>query len=210
MTPRFLALGDSYTIGEGVDAEERWPAQLARRLRAQGIAIGEPEVIARTGWTTDELAAAIEAAQPQPPHALVSLLVGVNNQYRGRPLDEYARQFGGLLATAIAQAGGDAARVVVVSIPDWGTTGFARAEGRDAQATAAAIDAFNEVAREAALAAGAAFVDVTTVSREAGDAPAMLVADALHPSAAQYALWAEEILPAAKRALGERGLRAEG
>ena len=201
MTPRFLALGDSYTIGEGVATEERWPAQLARRLRAQGLAIGEPEVIARTGWTTDELATAIDAAAPQPPHALVSLLIGVNNQYRGRPLDEYAAQFGALLATAIAQAGGESGRVVVVSIPDWGTTGFARAEGRDAAAIALAIDAFNAVARDATLGAGAAFVDVTTVSREAGDAPAMLVADALHPSAAQYALWVEEILPAAMRAL---------
>lgn len=202
---RFLALGDSYTIGEGVAAEERWPAQLARRLRAQGIAIDEPEIIARTGWTTDELAAAIEAAEPQPPHALVSLLIGVNNQYRGRPLDQYAEQFGALLATATAQAGGRAGRVVVVSIPDWGVTGFARTEGRDAQAIGIEIDAFNASARAATLAAGAAFVDVTTISREAGAAPAMLVADALHPSAAQYALWVEEILPVARR-----GLRAEG
>jgi lysophospholipase L1-like esterase len=201
-TPRFLALGDSYTIGEGVDAQERWPAQLARRLRALGIAIGEPEVIARTGWTTDELAAAIRAEAPQPPHALVSLLIGVNNQYRGRPLEEYAAQFDALLATAIEQAGGDSGRVLVVSIPDWGVTGFARTEGRDAGEIANAIDTFNATAREATIAAGAAFVDITAVSREAGDAPTMLVADRLHPSAAQYALWVENILPVAKRGLG--------
>lgn len=198
---RYLALGDSYTIGEGVDAGERWPAQLVRRLHALGIAIDEPAVIARTGWTTDELAAAIEAATPEPPHALVSLLIGVNNQYRGRPLEEYADQFDALLAFAIAEAGDDARRVVVVSIPDWGVTGFARSEGRDARAIADAIDAFNARASAAALAAGAAFVDVTRISREAGDAPSMLVADRLHPSAAQYALWVEEILPAAMRAL---------
>ena len=198
---RYLALGDSYTIGEGVDAGERWPAQLVRRLHALGIAIDEPAVIARTGWTTDELAAAIEAATPEPPRALVSLLIGVNNQYRGRPLEEYADQFDALLAFAIAEAGDDARRVVVVSIPDWGVTGFARSEGRDARAIADAIDAFNARASAAALAAGAAFVDVTWISREAGDAPSMLVADRLHPSAAQYALWVEEILPAAMRAL---------
>jgi lysophospholipase L1-like esterase len=200
-TPRFLALGDSYTIGEGIEADERWPAQLARRLRAQGVAIGDPQVIARTGWTTDELAAAIETADPQPPHALVTLLIGVNNQYRGRALDEYAIQFDALLAIAIAQAGGRAGRVVVVSIPDWGTSGFARNEGRDAHAIGHAIDAFNAAAREHALAAGAAFVDITGISREAGDAASMLVADRLHPSAAQYALWVEEIVPVARQIL---------
>lgn len=199
---RFLALGDSYTIGEGVDADERWPAQLARRLRALGIAIDDPVVIARTGWTTDELAAAIDAAAPRPPHALVSLLVGVNNQYRGRPLAEYATQFADLLAVAVAQAGCDASRVVVVSIPDWGVTGFARAEGRESRAVALAIDAFNASAREATLAAGARFVDITGVSREAGDQAAMLVADRLHPSAAQYALWVEEIVPVVAARLG--------
>ena len=202
--PRFLALGDSYTIGEGVEVEERWPVQLTRRLRAQGIAIADPQVIARTGWTTDELAQAIQAAAPQPPHELVSLLIGVNNQYRGRALDEYAMQFESLLAIATAQAGGRAGRVVVVSIPDWGTTGFARNEGRDAQAIARAIDAFNATAREATRAAGAAFVDITGVSREAGDSVSMLVADRLHPSAAQYALWVEEIIPVARQVLGER------
>jgi lysophospholipase L1-like esterase len=201
--PRFLALGDSYTIGEGVEADERWPAQLARRLRAQGIAIGDPQVIARTGWTTDELAAAIGTAAPRPPHALVTLLIGVNNQYRGRALDEYAIQFDALLALAIAQGGGHAGRVVVVSIPDWGVTGFARTEGRDAQAIGREIDAFNAAARGSALAAGAAFVDITGLSRDAGDAASMLVADRLHPSAAQYALWAEEIVPLARRVLRE-------
>lgn len=206
-TRRYLALGDSYTIGEGVEAAERWPAQLVRRLRALGIGIEEPAVVARTGWTTDELAAAIETATPEPPHALVSLLIGVNNQYRGRALEEYAEQFDQLLAIAIAQAGEDARRVVVVSIPDWGVTGFARAEGRDARAIADAIDAFNARARAASLAAGAAFVDITGVSREAGDSPAMLVTDRLHPSAAQYALWVEEILPAARRALATTGSR---
>ncbi|NCT66949.1 MAG: SGNH/GDSL hydrolase family protein [Rhodanobacteraceae bacterium] len=200
-TAAFLALGDSYTIGEGVDADERWPAQLARRLRARGVAIDDPQVIATTGWTTDELAAAMDAATFAPPYALVTLLIGVNNQYRGRELANYRIEFGALLARAIALAGGDARRVVVVSIPDWGVTRFARAQGRDAPRIAAEIDAFNDVAREVATASGAAFVDVTAKSRDAGDADAMLVGDGLHPSAAQYARWTDLILPAAEQAL---------
>jgi len=96
-TRSYLALGDSYTIGEGVPAEGTWPFQLAAALRARGIALDDPQVIATTGWTTDELAAAIDAAAPQGPYALASLLIGVNNQYRGRPLAEYRQQFEQLL-----------------------------------------------------------------------------------------------------------------
>jgi len=202
----YLALGDSYTIGEGVAADERWPAQLARRLRALGIALADPAIVATTGWTTDELAAAMDAATFTPPYALVSLLIGVNNQYRGRALDEYRGEFAALLARAGALAGSPA-RVFVVSIPDWGVTRFARGQGRDAAQVGAAIDAFNAAARAIATAAGIPFVDVTTASREAGDGEAMLVADGLHPSAAQYALWTDEIVPVA-RALLEKAVPA--
>jgi lysophospholipase L1-like esterase len=199
---RFIALGDSYTIGEGVAPDERWPAQLARRLRAHGVAIGEPEVIATTGWTTDELAGAMDGHAFVPPYALVTLLIGVNNQYRGRPLANYRDEFSALLARAIELAGACAQRVVVVSIPDWGVTRFAQEQGRDAHEIAAAIDAFNTAACAITIAHGAAFVDVTALSREAGDAPAMVVADGLHPSAAHYAEWTDRILPAALLALG--------
>jgi lysophospholipase L1-like esterase len=198
---RFLALGDSYTIGEGVAAGDGWPAQLARRLRALGSAIGDPDVVARTGWTTDELAAAMDARTFVPPYALVTLLIGVNDQYRGGELADYAGGFARLLGRAIALAGGDARRVVVLSIPDWGVTRFARAQARDAAQVAAAIDAFNAAAGRQVADAGAAFVDVTAISREAGDGDAMLVGDGLHPSAAQYALWADAAIPAARRAL---------
>jgi lysophospholipase L1-like esterase len=202
----FLALGDSYTIGEGVAAHERWPAQLVRRLRAEGFDIGEPDLVATTGWTTDELAAAIAARSFAPPYALVSLLVGVNNQYRGRGLDEYAAQFAALLDTATALAGGDAQRVVVVSIPDWGTTPFAAASGRDVARIAFEIDAFNETARRLAAARGAHFVDVTPLSRsQPPAAQAWLVDDGLHPSAAQYAAWTERIVAAARAALTRAG-----
>jgi lysophospholipase L1-like esterase len=142
----------------------------------------------------------MDAATFAPPYALVSLLIGVNNQYRGRPLDEYRAQFGALLGRAVALAGSPA-RVFVVSIPDWGVTRFARAEGRDGAAVGAEIDAFNAAARAIAADAGIPFVDVTAASRDAGDAEAMLVADGLHPSAAQYALWTDEIVPVARALL---------
>jgi lysophospholipase L1-like esterase len=199
-TATFLALGDSYTIGEGVAADERWPAQLTRRLGALGIAVAEPLIVARTGWTTDELSAAMDATSFAPSYDLVTLLIGVNNQYRGRTLDNYRDEFAVLLARACALSRRGAHGVVVVSIPDWGVTRFAR--DRDARQIAADIDAFNAAARATSGTAGVGFVDVSAASRGAGDADAMLVGDGLHPSAAQYALWTDEILPAARSALG--------
>ena len=196
---RFLALGDSYTIGEGVAPEERWPAQLAAALRTRGTSVADPQVIARTGWTTDELDAAIDDASPRGPYGLVTLLIGVNDQYRGGSAADYGPRFEGLLGRAIGFAGGDASHVVVVSIPDWGVTPFA--EGRDRARIASEIDAFNAAAREATAAAGARWVDVTAASREAGADPEMLVGDGLHPSGRQYARWTELILPAAAEAV---------
>lgn len=192
-----LALGDSYTIGEGVAASERWPVQLAEHLREDGVDIADPKIVAKTGWTTDELSAAMDAEALDPPYALVTLLIGVNNQYRGRPLDEYRVQFRGLLQRAVELAGGDAERVVVVSIPDWGVTPFARVERRDTREVAAQIDAFNTVANTEVEHAGARWVDVTGISRSA-DARDELVADGLHPSGAQYTRWTEAILPVAR------------
>jgi lysophospholipase L1-like esterase len=185
-TPRYLALGDSYTIGESVDPGERFPAQLARALH-----LGEPQIIARTGWTTDELNAAIDAAKPQGPFDLVTLLIGVNNQYRGRSEDEYRTQFAALLQRAVGFAGGDASRVIVVSIPDWGVTPFA--EGRDRAKIAREIDQFNAINREEAQRAGAKWVDITPISR--GSDAALVTGDGLHPSGKQYAEWVTRIAP---------------
>ncbi|QNU14686.1 SGNH/GDSL hydrolase family protein [Thermomonas sp. XSG] len=193
---RYLALGDSYTIGEGVEDAGRWPAQLAARLRDAGITIDEPRIIATTGWTTDELAAAMDAAEPLGDWDFVSLLIGVNNQYRGRSVDEYVGEFHRLLRRAITLAGGRAQRVLVLSIPDWGVTPFAHASGRDRRAIADDLDAYNAAARELCLAEGVAFVDITAISRT-GEAAGMLAEDGLHPSAAQYARWAEAALPVA-------------
>ncbi|WP_372363158.1 SGNH/GDSL hydrolase family protein [Xanthomonas sp. NCPPB 1325] len=202
---RYLALGDSYTIGEGVDPAQRWPVQLVEGLRAHGWPVQAPQIIATTGWTTDELQAGIDAAAPQGPYDLVSLLIGVNNQYRGLALDDYCSQFDALLQQAIALAGGHAARVLVLSIPDWGLTPFARAQGRDAGLIAAQIGAFNGVAAERCGERAVRFIDITATSRDGGDAIAMLVDDGLHPSAAMYARWAAVALPAARDALGALG-----
>ncbi|KRE85669.1 lysophospholipase [Rhodanobacter sp. Soil772] len=194
----WLALGDSYTIGEAVAARERWPAVLAQRLHHGGMPIDEPQIVAVTGWTTDELAQGMDAAALLPPYDLVTLQIGVNNQYRGRPASDYRAQFVGLLDRAIALAGDRAARVVVASIPDWGVTRFAREQGRDRARIAAELDAYNALARAETERAGAGFVDITGISRRH---PELLADDGLHPSAAQHALWVEAIEPAVRAAL---------
>lgn len=201
----FLALGDSYTIGEGVREAERWPMQLAALLRARGVAIDEPHIIATTGWTTDELDAGIDAAHALTPiatdQALVSLLIGVNNQYRGRSLDEYEAQFAALLERAIGFAGSEPDRVIVLAIPDWGVTPFAIQSGRDRAQIADQLDAFNAAAQRITDSRGARFLDTAPVSRERGGETAMLAEDGLHPSGAMYAHWAEAALTAAISAL---------
>ncbi|UKE65142.1 SGNH/GDSL hydrolase family protein [Xanthomonas graminis] len=198
---RYLALGDSYTIGEGVADAGRWPLQLAAALRRDGIAIADPQIVATTGWTTDELAAGIDAAAPQGPFALVTLLIGVNNQYRGRALDAYCEQFAALLHRALGFADGQPRRVLAVSIPDWGATAFAQPPAHDPALIGKQIDAFNAAAQACCQAHAVRFVDITAASREGGGSAAMLAADGLHPSAAMYARWTGLLLPAARDAL---------
>jgi lysophospholipase L1-like esterase len=194
---RFLALGDSYTIGENVDSASRWPVQLAKALRARKVNLADPEIVARTGWTTDELAAGILVASPSGPYDLVSLLIGVNNQYRGRDAERYRAELKSLFAQAVEFAGGHASRVIVLSIPDWGVTPFAA--GRDRAKIAGEIDRFNAIGHEESRAAGAHWVDVTPASRE--EHAGWIGADGLHPTAAQYARWVELALDAAAAAL---------
>ena len=197
----YLALGDSYTIGEGIDEAGRWPLQLAAALREDGIALADPRIIATTGWTTDELSAAIDAAGPLGRFGFVSLLVGVNNQYRGRDLDNYRAEFDALLVRAAGFAGDRADRVLVLSIPDWGVTPFAAGTGRDLATIARELDDYNAAARALCEARGIAFVDITQLSRQLGADPMMLAADGLHPSAAMYAQWTRLALPVARRLL---------
>jgi len=196
-----LALGDSYTIGTRVTQDERWPLQLAAALRKEGIPAAEPLIIAQGGWTTEDLAAGIRDANPQGPFDLVTLLIGVNDQFRGNTVEEYRPRFTELLAQAIDFAGGDPGRVIVLSIPDWSVTPFAN--GRRTTDTASEIDAFNAANLFEAQEAGVHYVDVTAISRLAGDKPDLLASDGLHPSGDMYALWVEELLPLAKEILGQ-------
>jgi lysophospholipase L1-like esterase len=196
---RILALGDSYTIGEGVAADERWPMQLAAMLRTHGLRVAAPTIVARTGWTTDELSAGIDEARVAGTYDVMTLLIGVNNQYRGRSAGEYRVQFRALLARAIAFAGGRASRVIVVSIPDWGTTPFA--EGRDRARIALDIDELNDVNRDESSRAGARYADITPVSRRAANEPDLTGADRLHPSPRMYEAWVRVLLPAVLAAI---------
>jgi lysophospholipase L1-like esterase len=205
VTRRYLALGDSYTIGEGVDTSGRWPVQLASAMRDAGAPVADPTIVAKTGWTTAELLAALDAMSPplSADYDLVSLLIGVNDQYRGLASGVFREGFFKLLSRAVNCAGGEARRVVVVSIPDWSVTPFARSDPRGAPAIAGEIDAFNTIARAVSRQAGTQFVDVTALSRRASNDATLLAGDDLHPSMAMYALWVQAILPAALHSLNK-------
>jgi lysophospholipase L1-like esterase len=194
-----LALGDSYTTCEEIDPADGWPAQLARALSTRGVILEPITVVARNGWSTSELAAGIEEAKVEGSYSIVTLLSGVNNQYRGLDLQEYESQFAGLTQTAIAFAGGDASRVIVLSIPDWSVTPFARDQGRTG--TAEAIDRFNAMNKLVAERLGAHYIDVTGISREALNNPDLIAKDGLHPSAEMYRRWVGDMLPVVQRIL---------
>lgn len=196
---RYLALGDSYTIGESVSAKSRWPNQLADRLRDEGIET-EVTIIARTGWTVDELWDGIQTNPPVGTYDLVTLLIGVNDQYRGYPVGEYRERFRFLLEKAVLYAGGHPDKVIVLSIPDWGFTPFAAAKG-DTEPISQDIDKFNAVNLEETEAIGAHYVDVTIISRMALDDFDLIAGDRLHPSGKMYTMWVEKVLPVALEVL---------
>jgi len=185
-----LFLGDSYTIGEGLPLAGSYPYQTIELLRRSGYPFYAPEIIARTGWTTDELLAAIGQTTLLPSYFFVALLIGVNNQYRGRDTRDYAREFTQLLRLAL-QLAGSPQRVFVLSIPDWGVSPFAA--GRDQRQIAKAIDDYNAVAQTICRQETTAFIDITTHSRTTGADPTAFVADGLHPARATCAYWAREL-----------------
>jgi len=189
----YLALGDSYTIGESVKQAESFPYQLQGLLKAQNITVANPKIIAVTGWTTDELQAAIKRENLNGTFGFVTLLIGVNNQYRGYPLTTYKKEFSELLQTAISYAGGNKSRVFVVSIPDWGATPFGKNSGRSTQTIASEIDSFNAANQEITLAAGVSYTNITHASRNAASDLSLVAADGLHPSAKMYAGWASSL-----------------
>lgn len=187
----YLALGDSYTIGEAIEQSESFPFQLVEILNAQAVQFQNPKVIAKTGWTTDELRHAIQQEQILETFDLVTLLVGVNNQYRGYSQETYRKEFAELLEMAIGFAGGDKSKVYVVSIPDWGVTAFAKQSGRDLKTISNEIDAFNAINRKETEAKQVTYIDITPVSRQAIKKQTLIAGDGLHPSGKMYAEWAK-------------------
>jgi len=196
---KYLALGDSYTIGYDVVKGDRWPTQLVVRLRKQGIPIVGPIFVAQSGWTTEELLAGIHRAHIITEFDLVSLQIGVNNQYRGQSEHKYRDEFRRIIKQAVQFAGGDPNKLIVLSIPDWSVTPFAF--GRDRDQIAAQIDLFNLVNRIETASAGAAYIDITPTSRLACRDTDLVTTDGLHPSGKMYQHWVELVLPVAVKAL---------
>ena len=187
----YLALGDSYTIGEQVHMKENFPHQATALLQKQHFDVADPVIIATTGWTTDELAASIREHNITDKFSFVTLLIGVNNQYRGRSVENYKEEFRQLLGQAISYADGHTQNVFVLSIPDWGATPYA--EGKDRQQVAKDIDAYNAACKEIALSDKCQYIEITASTREHGQNREYLAPDGLHPSAKEYAIWAERL-----------------
>jgi lysophospholipase L1-like esterase len=187
---KYLALGDSYTIGESVAEDQRWPVQLVKALTKEGNLFGEPKIIATTGWRTDDLKNAIFKEKPSTDYDLVSLLIGVNNQYQGKSAEAYAPEFEELLKMAIAFAGGDKSKVFVVSIPDYGFTPF----GKDKQEKITKeLNEFNRVNKEIASKLGVKYFNITEISRRGVKDPELIANDGLHPSGKMYEEWTKLI-----------------
>jgi len=187
----FLALGDSYTIGQSVLPTENFPGQTVQLLKNSGFEFKPAEIVATTGWTTDELQTNINNHSFNPPYDIVTLLIGVNNQYRGRPVDTYKPEFENLLKQAIQFAGGKADHVIVISIPDWGVTPFA--SGRDRDQIAREIDQYNAANKIISENYKVHYIDITPWTREAANDLSLIAGDGLHPSAKEYKRWAEKI-----------------
>lgn len=190
---KFLALGDSYTIGERVLESERWPVQLVRRIRSEKyLACDDPRIIATTGWRTDQLKNAILSANIQPnQYNLISLLIGVNNQYQNKSVESYAPEFEELLTMAITLAGGDKSRVFVVSIPDYGYTPFGKS---NQEKISREMDAYNAVNKSTAEKMGVSYFYITDISRRGLTEPDLVATDGLHPSSKMYAEWVDLIM----------------
>jgi lysophospholipase L1-like esterase len=188
-----LCLGDSYTIGESVSEAGRFPNQCVKILDGQGMHFDKPTIIARTGWTTDELAEAIVEAKVAGTFDCVTLLIGVNNQYRGYDINVYRKEFTGLLQTAIKYAAGKSGHVFVISVPDWGSTPFGARDGkgRSPAQIGKEIDEYNAIAKEIAVSHKVHFVDINPISKQASHDPALVANDNLHPSAKMYKEWAQ-------------------
>ncbi len=185
---RYLALGDSYTIGEKVEGKDNFPNQTISLLKKNKTRFDNPVIIAKTGWTTDELQDKLAEVKLSVPFDIVTLLIGVNNQYRGRSVDEYVVQFEQLLQQAVDYAGGKTNRVIVLSIPDWGVTPFAA--DRDRKKITEEIDQFNTANKKIAAQYKTHYIDITHYTREAANDISLVAEDGLHPSGKDYYRWA--------------------
>ena len=188
----YLALGDSYTIGQGVNEQERFPDQLTAKFAQKNYLVSEPLILAKTGWTTANLDAAIISENLTETFDIVTLLIGVNNQFQGRSIAKFQIQFSDLLTKAITFAKNKPENVIVVSIPDWGVSPYANS--LDRAKISKEIDAFNEVKKEETLKMNAKFVDITPISRLALNNSEFIASDNLHFSGEMYGLWVEEII----------------
>lgn len=189
----FLALGDSYTIGQSVAEAERFPNITVELLRAMGKGSSVPKIIATTGWTTANLLSALNTNPPGNSYDVVTLLIGVNNQYQGRSLAEYRTEFTQLLTKAIEYARGNKSHVFVLSIPDYSVTPFA--QNSDTARIAREIDLFNSANKEISNTFGVNYLDITPISREGKTDNSLHAVDGLHPSGKQYRRWATLLAP---------------
>ncbi len=187
-----LCLGDSYTIGEGVPLHQSFPYQVVQILRKRGHSFHAPEIVALTGWTTTELAEYLIHHSFEQQYDFVTLLIGVNNQYRDMEVEDFAEDFEYLLKKAISLCTEHEKQVMVISIPDWGITPFAKS--KNGKKIAEEINTFNTTASLLAAKYNVAWLDITDDYRKTGGELEMLAADGLHPSEKVYAEWATEIL----------------
>ncbi|MDT0295321.1 SGNH/GDSL hydrolase family protein [Mesonia ostreae] len=187
----YLALGDSYTIGESVLESERWPMQLALRLEKNGMPIKQPQIIAKTGWRSDELLQAMQAQLDEKKYDIISVLIGVNNQYQGYELSIYKKEFKIILEKAISHGNQGKRSVFVLSIPDYGVTPFGKAS--DKRNISREVKAYNKAARKIAKEMDIPFYNITPISKIAAKDLSLVAKDELHPSGKMYSLWVEKI-----------------
>lgn len=187
---RYLALGDSYTIGESVEDSFRWPVQLAERLRKEGIEIKDPRIIAITGWTTQDLLQAMDSQLNNDKFDLVSVLIGVNNQYQGKSIEAYETDLHEIFKRAISHSARGAEGVFALSIPDYGQTPFGASREEE---IGQELDEFNRVFEEVAKHYDVDFFNITPISRRAKEEPELIAEDDLHPSGEMYKQWVDLI-----------------
>ncbi|WP_292971835.1 SGNH/GDSL hydrolase family protein [Mucilaginibacter sp.] len=195
----YLALGDSYTVGRGVAQSQSFPYQLVAKLRQKNIPVASPVLIAQNGWRTDELLTGIDNQAGNARYNFVTLLIGVNNQYQHKDTATYRTEFNEILKKAITFAGGNSKHVFVLSIPDWGVTPFANGRNRDK--IAGEIDAYNAINKQITQEAGAIYVSITDLTRDAGDDKAFVTTDNLHPSSKMYGWWVDRLSKAIVKGL---------